>query len=63
MLIFFQLCAGILTPLDEFQYWADVSESAEKKSVRERAAYLTEQFKSIQKVFMHDFMFRTDRNI
>uniref|UniRef100_A0A3Q3WZD5 Cytoplasmic dynein 2 heavy chain 1 n=1 Tax=Mola mola TaxID=94237 RepID=A0A3Q3WZD5_MOLML len=43
---------GILTPLDEFQYWADVSESAEKKSVRERAAHLTEQFKSIQKVFI-----------
>ncbi|KAG7479776.1 cytoplasmic dynein 2 heavy chain 1 isoform X1 [Solea senegalensis] len=40
---------GILTPIDEFQYWADLCQSAEKNSVRERAAYFTEQFKSIQK--------------
>lgn len=45
--------SGILAPIDEFQYWADVSESAEKKSVKELAAYLTEQFKPIQKVSMH----------
>ncbi|TKS81144.1 Cytoplasmic dynein 2 heavy chain 1 [Collichthys lucidus] len=42
---------GILTPSDEFQYWADLSESAEKNSVRERATYFTEQFKSIQKEY------------
>ncbi|TMS07235.1 Cytoplasmic dynein 2 heavy chain 1 [Larimichthys crocea] len=42
---------GILTPNDEFQYWADLSESAEKNSVRERATYFTEQFKSIQKEY------------
>uniref|UniRef100_A0A3Q3KJ04 Cytoplasmic dynein 2 heavy chain 1 n=1 Tax=Monopterus albus TaxID=43700 RepID=A0A3Q3KJ04_MONAL len=42
---------GILTPNDEFQYWADLSESAEKNSVRERAAYFTEQFKAIQKEY------------
>ncbi|XP_058489723.1 dynein cytoplasmic 2 heavy chain 1 isoform X2 [Solea solea] len=40
---------GILTPIDEFQYWADLCQSAEKNSVRERAAYFTEQFKPIQK--------------
>uniref|UniRef100_A0A8C4HFM9 Cytoplasmic dynein 2 heavy chain 1 n=1 Tax=Dicentrarchus labrax TaxID=13489 RepID=A0A8C4HFM9_DICLA len=42
---------GILTPSDEFQYWADLSESAEKNSVRERATYFTEQFKPIQKEY------------
>lgn len=42
--------AGILTPSDEFQYWADLFESAEKNSVRERARYFTELFKSIEKV-------------
>lgn len=46
----FPLPAGILTPSDEFQYWADLSEFAEKSSARERAAYFTEQFKFIQKV-------------
>ncbi|KAM9317805.1 cytoplasmic dynein 2 heavy chain 1 [Pholidichthys leucotaenia] len=39
---------GILTPSDEFQYWADLSEYAEQNSVRERATYFTEQFKFIQ---------------
>ncbi|KAM9359311.1 cytoplasmic dynein 2 heavy chain 1 isoform 6-T6 [Symphorus nematophorus] len=42
---------GILTPSDEFQYWADLSESAEKNSVRERATHFTEQFKPIQKEY------------
>ncbi|KAF0030538.1 hypothetical protein F2P81_017269 [Scophthalmus maximus] len=42
---------GILTPSDEFQYWADLSEFAEKSSARERAAYFTEQFKFIQKEY------------
>lgn len=46
----FLFCTGILTPSDEFQYWAELSESAEKNSLRERAAYFTEQFKPIQKV-------------
>lgn len=46
------LFSGILTPIDEFQYWADISESAEKKSVKERAAYFTELFKPLQKVSM-----------
>ncbi|XP_024132434.1 cytoplasmic dynein 2 heavy chain 1 [Oryzias melastigma] len=42
---------GILTPTDEFQFWGDVSESAQKNSVRERATYFTEQFKTIQKEY------------
>ncbi|XP_071781183.2 cytoplasmic dynein 2 heavy chain 1 [Centroberyx gerrardi] len=42
---------GILTPSDEFQYWADLSESGEKSSVRERAAHFTELFKPIEKEY------------
>ncbi|TNN71605.1 Cytoplasmic dynein 2 heavy chain 1 [Liparis tanakae] len=40
---------GILTPSDEFQYWEDLSGSAERSSSRERASHFTEQFKFIQK--------------
>uniref|UniRef100_A0A3B3YWL0 Uncharacterized protein n=1 Tax=Poecilia mexicana TaxID=48701 RepID=A0A3B3YWL0_9TELE len=43
---------GILTPNDEFQFWANLSESAEKNSLRERASYFTQQFKSIQKEYV-----------
>uniref|UniRef100_A0A3B5L503 Dynein heavy chain tail domain-containing protein n=1 Tax=Xiphophorus couchianus TaxID=32473 RepID=A0A3B5L503_9TELE len=43
---------GILTPSDEFQFWANLSESAEKSSLRERASYFTQQFKSIQKEYV-----------
>ncbi|XP_041850617.1 cytoplasmic dynein 2 heavy chain 1 [Melanotaenia boesemani] len=44
---------GILTPSDEFQFWADLSESAEMSSMREkeRATYFYEQFKLIQKEY------------
>uniref|UniRef100_A0A3B4BEW0 Dynein cytoplasmic 2 heavy chain 1 n=1 Tax=Periophthalmus magnuspinnatus TaxID=409849 RepID=A0A3B4BEW0_9GOBI len=42
---------GILTPSDEFQYWTDLAENAEKITVRERAAYFEEQFKPIQKEY------------
>ncbi|XP_075905861.1 cytoplasmic dynein 2 heavy chain 1 [Nelusetta ayraudi] len=42
---------GILTPADEFQFWADVAESAEKNGARERAAYFVEQFNAIQKEY------------
>lgn len=52
-MIVFAHFVGILIPNDEFQYWADISDSAEKKSVKERAGYFTEQFKPIQKVSMH----------
>lgn len=50
VLYFFPFCAGILTPSDEFMHWAELSESAEKNNVRERATYFFEQFKPIQKV-------------
>ncbi|XP_054598719.1 cytoplasmic dynein 2 heavy chain 1 isoform X1 [Nothobranchius furzeri] len=42
---------GILTPSDEFQFWADLSERAERSSMRERALFFTEQFKPLQKEF------------
>uniref|UniRef100_A0A3P8WNV8 Cytoplasmic dynein 2 heavy chain 1 n=1 Tax=Cynoglossus semilaevis TaxID=244447 RepID=A0A3P8WNV8_CYNSE len=42
---------GILTPNDEFEYWKDLSKSAEKNSVRERAAYFSELFKTLQKEY------------
>lgn len=51
----FQPPPGILTPTDEFQFWADVAESAEKNDARERAAYFVEQFKAIQKVQLQSF--------
>uniref|UniRef100_A0A673Y6D4 Dynein cytoplasmic 2 heavy chain 1 n=1 Tax=Salmo trutta TaxID=8032 RepID=A0A673Y6D4_SALTR len=41
--------AGILTPVDEFQYWADLSESGDRSTVRERAAHFSELFKPIEK--------------
>ena len=44
------LSAGILSPGDEFQYWADLSESAEKHGVRERARHFVEIFRPIEKV-------------
>ncbi|XP_062407923.1 dynein cytoplasmic 2 heavy chain 1 [Sardina pilchardus] len=40
---------GILTPGDEFQYWADVAQSAERASARDRAAHFVELFKPIEK--------------
>ncbi|XP_056138994.1 cytoplasmic dynein 2 heavy chain 1 [Lampris incognitus] len=39
---------GILTPSDEFQYWADLSESGEISGMRERAAHFVELFKPIK---------------
>ncbi|KAF7666054.1 hypothetical protein LDENG_00118150 [Lucifuga dentata] len=42
---------GILTPSDEFQFWANLSESAEKNSVRERADHFSDLFKSIEKEY------------
>ncbi|KAM6946318.1 LOW QUALITY PROTEIN: cytoplasmic dynein 2 heavy chain 1 [Aplochiton taeniatus] len=43
---------GILTPSDEFQYWAELSESGEKNSVRGRAVHFTELFKPILKEYV-----------
>ncbi|XP_076138461.1 cytoplasmic dynein 2 heavy chain 1 [Alosa pseudoharengus] len=40
---------GILIPGDEFQYWADVGQSAERASARDRAANFVELFKPIEK--------------
>ncbi|XP_056467776.1 cytoplasmic dynein 2 heavy chain 1 isoform X1 [Gadus chalcogrammus] len=42
---------GILSPGDEFQYWADLSESAEKHGVRERARHFVELFRPIEKEY------------
>ena len=39
--------SGILTPSDEFQYWAESSMSSSKLSSRERAQYFQELFQSI----------------
>lgn len=58
LFIFFTLYAGILTPSDEFQYWADLSESADKNSVREKATHFTEQFQPIQKVCIQTFTYQ-----
>ncbi|XP_064610087.1 cytoplasmic dynein 2 heavy chain 1-like isoform X3 [Liolophura sinensis] len=40
---------SILTPDDEFQFWADVSRSGGKAEVRERADHFSELFKPISK--------------
>ncbi|XP_077466766.1 cytoplasmic dynein 2 heavy chain 1 isoform X1 [Stigmatopora argus] len=42
---------GILTPNDEFLYWADISQSATKTNVKERAKYFTEQFNLVEKEY------------
>uniref|UniRef100_A0A8B9KZF7 Cytoplasmic dynein 2 heavy chain 1 n=1 Tax=Astyanax mexicanus TaxID=7994 RepID=A0A8B9KZF7_ASTMX len=38
---------GIVTPSDEFQYWAELGQTVEKSSKRERAAHFSELFKPI----------------
>ncbi|XP_028975291.2 cytoplasmic dynein 2 heavy chain 1 isoform X3 [Esox lucius] len=43
---------GILTPMDEFQYWTDLSETGENSTVRERAAHFSELFKPIKKEYI-----------
>ncbi|XP_068122972.1 cytoplasmic dynein 2 heavy chain 1 isoform X2 [Hyperolius riggenbachi] len=42
---------GILTPCDEFQFWADVAESKVKPNLRERAAYFITLFQGIEKYY------------
>uniref|UniRef100_W5K866 Cytoplasmic dynein 2 heavy chain 1 n=1 Tax=Astyanax mexicanus TaxID=7994 RepID=W5K866_ASTMX len=39
--------SGIVTPSDEFQYWAELGQTVEKSSKRERAAHFSELFKPI----------------
>lgn len=51
LLVCSSVCAGILTPVDEFQYWADLSESGDRSTVRERAAHFSELFKPIEKAW------------
>ncbi|XP_041438616.1 cytoplasmic dynein 2 heavy chain 1 isoform X2 [Xenopus laevis] len=38
---------GILTPNDEFQFWAEISESKSKSSARDRASHFNKLFQSI----------------
>ncbi|KAI4889837.1 hypothetical protein NFI96_027314, partial [Prochilodus magdalenae] len=40
---------GIVSPCDEFQYWAEVGHMAERSSERDRAAHFSELFKPIVK--------------
>ncbi|XP_065136472.1 cytoplasmic dynein 2 heavy chain 1 [Paramisgurnus dabryanus] len=40
---------GIITPLDEFQYWTDVSRSGRHSKERDRAAHFSELFRTIEK--------------
>ncbi|XP_057206860.1 cytoplasmic dynein 2 heavy chain 1 isoform X3 [Triplophysa rosa] len=40
---------GITTPLDEFQFWSDISRSGQHSSERDRAAYFSELFRTIEK--------------
>uniref|UniRef100_A0A672SRC3 Dynein cytoplasmic 2 heavy chain 1 n=1 Tax=Sinocyclocheilus grahami TaxID=75366 RepID=A0A672SRC3_SINGR len=43
------VCAGIMTPLDEFGFWADVSRSGQHSRERDRAAHFSELFTTIEK--------------
>jgi len=40
----FIFITGILTPTDEFQYWADVAASGANREDRERAQYFSDTF-------------------
>ncbi|KAM9321467.1 cytoplasmic dynein 2 heavy chain 1 [Gastrophryne carolinensis] len=42
---------GIITPSDEFQFWADIADSKSKSSVRERAAHFINLFQTIEKYY------------
>ncbi|XP_077154625.1 cytoplasmic dynein 2 heavy chain 1 isoform X4 [Ranitomeya variabilis] len=42
---------GILTPSDEFQFWAEIAESRGKPGVRERAAHFLGVFQAIEKYY------------
>ena len=42
--------AGILTPMDEFTYWAEMSSTARSADEKERAAAINELFNPIAKV-------------
>ena len=40
-----------LSPIDEFQYWADMSERGKSKDARERAAFFYAEFKQLVKFY------------
>ncbi|XP_071990308.1 cytoplasmic dynein 2 heavy chain 1 isoform X1 [Engystomops pustulosus] len=42
---------GILTPSDEFQFWAEIAESRNKPGVTERATYFLSLFQAIEKYY------------
>ncbi|CAH2225380.1 cytoplasmic dynein 2 heavy chain 1 [Pelobates cultripes] len=42
---------GILTPNDEFQFWAETAESRNKSSIKERASHFCSLFQPIAKYF------------
>uniref|UniRef100_H3AMW9 Uncharacterized protein n=1 Tax=Latimeria chalumnae TaxID=7897 RepID=H3AMW9_LATCH len=42
---------GILTPCDEFQFWAELAETTSKSSSKERAAYFSDLFQTIAKQY------------
>jgi len=43
--------SGILTPMDEFQYWLELSESARKDDVKGRAEHFQELFQPISREY------------
>ena len=45
------MCAGILVPSDEFQFWAEAARSSTKMNMKERARGFTELFQPIAKDF------------
>jgi hypothetical protein len=47
----FTFFSGILTPTDEFQYWAEVAMSGNKLDIKERAQHFQELFQPIAKDF------------
>lgn len=47
--MFLLVCTGILTPNDEFQYWAETAMSAPSRNQKERAAHMQELFQPISK--------------
>lgn len=49
------MCAGIMAPLDEFGFWADVSRSGQQSRDRDRAAHFSELFATIEKVHTRTF--------
>lgn len=47
------ICAGILVPSDEFEYWVELSNSGNKLDVKERAQAFSDTFHQISKDFVN----------